>query len=202
MFIIGITGGSGTGKSSARRALRALGALTLDCDAMYHSLLIHDAELKAELASRFTDISQGGIIDRKRLAVIVFNDPSALLELNAISHKYVRLEIEREIANWDAQGGKVAAIDAIALIESGMDEKCDIVVGVSAPLELRISRIMKRDRITRKQAEMRINAQQQASFYEENCDYMLEGNYKKTAIFENKCYDFFDAILREKNVLS
>ena len=200
MFIFGITGGTGAGKTSALRALKSIGALTLDCDAVYHELLLKNEEMKSKLASRFGDVLRSGAIDRARLGEIAFNDPSALRDLNAITHKYVSAEIGRKIAQWDAGGGKaVAAIDAIALIESGIGEKCDVVVGVTAPAEVRISRIMRRDCITRELAQMRINAQKPDSFYRENCDYIIESKHKRPADFEEACKKFFADILKEKN---
>ena len=197
MFIIGITGGSGTGKTVVLRAFEALGVVTLDCDAIYHSLLSGNDELKSELSSRFTGVLQNGVIDRKRLGGIVFNDPSALLELNAITHKYIGAEIERRITEVATQGAGVAVIEAIALIESGLSEKCDVVVGITAPLNARISRIIDRDKITHEQAEARINAQKPDSFYIENCDYMLENNYQNPDEFEEKCKDFIAELLRD-----
>ena len=199
MFIIGITGGTGAGKTSALRALRALGALTVDCDAAYHELLSDCAELKSELGDGFTGVLRDGDIDRKKLGEIVFSDPSALAKLNAITHKYVSGEIESRLEGWKAQGGTVAAIDAIALIESGRSKTCDVVIGVTAPLEIRLSRIMKRDGITREQAQMRINAQKPDSFYKENCDHMLEGIYDTSGEFEEKCKEFFAEIIADYN---
>ena len=195
MFTIGITGGTGSGKTSALRALKSLGALTLDCDAIYHEILADNVEIKHELGARFEGVLQNGAIDRKQLGAIVFSDPSALQDLNAITHKYISREIARRIAEWESQGGKIAAIDAIALIESGRSEKCDIIIGVTAPKEKRISRIMARDRITRQQAELRINAQKPDSFFEENCDYMLESIYEESEEFEKSCRKFFKNIL-------
>ena len=200
LFIIGITGGTGAGKTAALRSLKSLGALTLNCDAIYHKLLSDNSELKDELEARFTGVLCSGEINRKLLGEIVFSDPSALLELNTITHKYVTEEIGRRISDWAAKGGKIAAIDAIALIESGIAEKCDVVVGVIAPPETRISRIMRRDKITREQAEMRINAQKPNSFFEENCDCILDSNSRWTAESEEKIKDFFIKLLHERCV--
>lgn len=195
VFIIGITGGTGAGKTSALRALKNLGALVLDCDAIYHQLLSESMELKSEIGAKFGNVLNGGEIDRERLGEIVFSDPAALLDLNAIAHKFVSEETDRQIAKWKEQGGTVAAIDAIALVESGRGEKCDVVIGITAPVETRIARIMKRDGITRKQAEMRINAQKPDSFFERNCDYILESKYDTPEKFEEKCREFFAQLI-------
>ena len=196
MFIIGLTGGIGVGKTVALGVLASLGVLTLDCDAIYHGLLSDNIELKAELEARYVGVTRNGNIDRKVLGEIVFSDPSALLELNAITHKYVSTEIERLISEWAEKGGKITAIEAIALIESGIAEKkCDVVVGVTAPMDTRISRITKRDRISREQAQTRINAQKPDSYYMDNCDYTLESNCAKLEEFENKCKAFFNDLL-------
>ena len=196
MFIIGITGGTGAGKTSALRALETLGALMIDCDALYHELLSSNEDLKAEIAAGFDGVLQNGEIDRKRLGEIVFTAPSALVALNAITHKYVGEEIERRLSVWESLGGEVAAIDAIALIESGRRDRCDITVGVSAPREARISRITRRDGITRAQAEQRINAQKPDSFYRENCGHILENPYESPDEFEEICKEYFSQLIR------
>jgi len=198
MYIIGITGGTGAGKTSALRALEALGALVLDCDAIYHELLSDDATLKSKLGTRFDGVLRDGAIDRAALSEIVFRDSSALRDLGVITGKYVGAEIERRITEWESLGGTVMAIDAILLIESGRAVKCDVVVGVTAPRETRIKRITKRDGITREQAELRINAQKPDSFYRENCDFMLEGIYETSGEFEDKCKEFFAELIGGK----
>ena len=196
MYIIGITGGTGAGKTSAMQALQSLGALALDCDEIYHGLLLSSDEMKAKLEERFDNVSTDGEIDRQKLSEIVWNDPTALHELNTITHGFVNDEIDRRIAAFKMQGGTVAAVDAIALIESGQSANCDVIVGVTAPPEERLSRIMQRDNLKREHAQMRLKAQQSESYYKENCDYILENVYDTKALFEEKCVEFFNELIR------
>jgi len=201
MFIIGITGGSGAGKTSALRALQTFGAKVLDCDELYHKILSDNGQMKAGLEERFTGVLVDGVIDRKRLGGIVFNDAQALADLNKLTHKYIGRETTLIIKQWEEQGARVAAIDAIALLQSRIADVCNVTVGVLAPMEKRIARIMKRDTITREKAILRINAQMPDGFYEENCDYILMGDNEKSEEFEEKCKCLFKRILEEHKII-
>ena len=196
MYIIGITGGTGAGKTSAVKALQALGAMVLGCDELYHELLISNVEMIKEIEANFSNVTDDGRINRQKLGEIVWSDPEALQKLNTITHKYVNAEIDRRIKTFQDQGASLAAIDAIALIESGQGKRCDVIVGVTAPQENRILRIMKRDNISREVAQARINAQQHERFYKENCDYILENTYDTEEEFEDKCIGFFREKMR------
>ena len=195
MYTIGITGGTGSGKTIALHALEELGALALDCDAIYHDLLETNVEMKMEIARCFKTVLHDDKIDRKMLGEIVFADKSALQTLNDITHKYVINEVNHQLAMWEKQGGSVGAIDAIALFESGANAICDKTVGIIAPVEKRVSRITKRDGITKKQAELRINAQKPDSFYINNCDTILENNFDTSEEFEEHCKVKFTKML-------
>ena len=196
MYTIGITGGTGSGKTSAVQALQALGAQALDCDEIYHEMLLSCAQMKEEIEAHFKGVSTDGKIDRNKLSKIVWNDSASLQELNLITHKYINDEIEQRINAFREQGTKIVAIDAIALIESGQSSRCDIVIGITSPQETRIERIVKRDGLTREQAQMRISAQQHESFYIENCDYILENTYTAQSAFIEKCIEYFRGILK------
>jgi len=187
MNIIGITGGTGSGKTIFLRTLEKQGALALDCDEIYHELLIENDDMKKEIEDHFNGVLIDGVINRKQLGEFVFNDKSALQKLNNITHKYVVDEVKCRLADWEKQGGTIAAIDAIALFESGADKLCNITVGVIAPIKTRIARIIKRDGITREQASIRINAQKPDCFFIENCDEVLENTYNTLEEFEAKC---------------
>jgi len=194
VYIIGITGGIGTGKSSAVKALQVPGTHVLDCDAIYHEVLADNTEMIAEIKSNFDNILTGGKIDRKKLGDIVWHDPISLNKLNAITHKYMSTEIDRRIKSIASKNVNIIVIEAIALIESGLNEKCDIVVGIVTPQKNRLSRITSRDNLTKEQALLRINAQQPESFYRKNCDHILENVYDTQAEFDEKCKEFFKGL--------
>jgi len=109
---------------------------------------------------------------------------------------YIKDEMQSRLNHWEASGGTIAAIDAIALIESGRAKQCDIVIGIIAPKDTRIVRIMKRDGISSAHAEMRINAQKPDSFYIDNCDHTLENKYDSAEAFECVCKQFFEALIK------
>lgn len=181
MKIIGITGPTGAGKTTALNALIQLGACVIDADAVYHGLLERSAPLREELTARFGDIlDETGKIDRKKLGGVVFTDEAALLDLNAITHRFVGEEIGRLLERAEAEGRPAAAIDAIALIESGIGGRCDAIVGVVAPAEVRIRRIMAREGIPEDYARKRVAAQKDEAFFRAHCDYLLENDEGST----------------------
>ena len=195
MYIIGITGPTGAGKTTALQALQTLGALTLDCDEIYHQLLTSSTEMTADIEARFKDTLTDGKIDRYKLGMLVWGDPAALLDLNRITHSYIGDEVDRQITTFKAQGGLVTAIDAIALVESRQGERCDTIVGVVAPFKDRVFRIMKRDGLTVEQAQFRIYAQPPESYYREHCDHILENTFDTLAEFVKECTEFFTKLI-------
>ena len=181
MKIIGITGPTGAGKTTALRALTALGACIIDADAVYHRLLEESRPLREALTGRFGEICDDrGKIDRKKLGERVFTDPAALADLNGITHRFVGEAIDGLLAGAEESGCPAAAIDAIALLESGLGDRCDAVVGIIAPAEVRVRRIMAREGISEDYARKRVNAQKGENYFRENCDYVLENTEDDT----------------------
>ena len=185
-MILGITGGTGCGKTTLLNVLRDLGGLVLDCDAIYHELLQTDRDLLAAIEARFPGTVENGVLQRKKLGNVVFSDEKALLDLNRITHGAVKAEVLRRLA----EKPSLAAIDAIGLIEGGLAELCDLTVAVTAPREDRVRRLMARNSISAEYAEKRIDAQKDPSWYRENCDYVLE-NTGTEQEFVSKCLVFF-----------
>ena len=197
MKTIGITGGTGAGKTTALKYLESLGAVVIDCDAVYHDLLEHSTAMKTELTTEFGDILTAGQIDRKRLGAAVFGNEAALLRLNEITHAYICREVLRILRSEKRKGRRIAAIDAILLIESGLGELCNRIVGVIAPRNRRLSRIMTRDSIDEAYALARINAQKPDDFFIHNCDMILENDYDDLQSFYAVCGEFIDALLAD-----
>ncbi len=180
MRVIGITGPTGAGKTTALHVLGDLGAEVVDADQLYHRLLRESGELKATLTKAFgQNILNGeGEVDRKCLADAVY--PHRLEELNAITHPAVVAAVEEGIAAAREGERPALAIDAIALVESGLVCKCDAVVAVLAPKELRLRRIIARDGIDEAYARRRVEAQQPDSFYRAHADHILENRPEDT----------------------
>lgn len=194
MLIVGITGGTGCGKTTGLNVLKEQGALVIDCDAVYHELLINSEEMLGEIRSQFPGSFVNDTFDRKALGAIVFSDENALKILNAITHKYVGMEVKRLLRAHAMAGGNMAVIDAIELISSGLANICDFTVGVTASEETRISRIMERDNISREYAQMRVSAQKPMSYFEENCDYTIANDSSKEEFIYN-----FKTLIEEAN---
>ena len=136
MTIVGITGGSGCGKTTALMELENRGALLLDCDAVYHELLNKSESMIAELEAAFPGTTEGGVLRRDRLAEIVFRDEQKLKRLNEITHRHIKAEVTRRLRAWAMEGGKLAALDAIELISSGLAEICDFTENTGSEAEL------------------------------------------------------------------
>lgn len=189
-MILGITGGTGCGKTTLLDAIREKGGLVLDCDAIYHELLKTDTAMLRAIADRFPEAFDGGIFYRKKLGAIVFKDKCALDELNAITHSAVRREVMRQLESAPV----LAAIDAIALFESGLNELCDYTVAITAPVEDRVLRLVVRDQIPEDYARSRIAAQHSDDWFISHCDYVL-CNDKSFIEFQEKCFAFLQKLL-------
>ena len=190
-MIIGITGGTGCGKTTLLKEIEARGGLVLDCDAVYHELLTRDMALLNAINDRFPGVVVDKKLERKKLGAIVFADEAALRDLNAITHGAIRAEIIRRLS----EKPQLAAIDAIALFEGGLAELCDTTVAVCAPKAERIQRLMKRDGISQEYAENRINAQKSEDWFRSVCGHTLY-NVGTREAFTQKCAAFLDEILK------
>ena len=189
-MIIGITGGTGCGKTTALEVIAQLGGMILDCDAIYHDLLRTNRNLLGQIAARFPGTVAEGQLLRKKLGQVVFSDPQALSDLNGITHRFVCQAVEEALKTKPP----LAGIDAIALVESGLSRLCDVTVAVTAPVDVRVARLMVRDRIPESYARARIAAQPSEDFFRTHCDYVLENNGTAQE-FREKCLAFFSGLV-------
>ena len=195
-LVIGFTGPTGAGKTSALRALERLGGLVLDCDAVYHDLLRTDSTLRDAITGAFGQVfAPDGTLDRQRLGTVVFSDPAALDTLNRIIYARLPRELLRRM---DESSAPVVGIDAINLVESGLCRLCRRTVAVLAPSEQRVRRIMARDGIPEEYARLRVQAQKDDEFYRTHCTDTLFNDCADAAAFEDAAYAALHRILKEE----
>jgi len=192
-IILGITGGTGAGKTSVLSAIQDLGGQVIDCDAAYHELLERSEELRNTINATFPGVfSREGKLDRRKLGQEVFAKKEQLDKLNAIVYRYLIPELEQRM---EALPDGLYAIDAINLIESGVDRLCDKTVAVTAPAELRVRRIMARDGIPEQYARLRLSAQKSDEFYRSKCDYELNNAADSPEALRREARIFFQRMV-------
>ena len=188
-LILGITGGTGCGKSTLLGVIHELGGIVIDCDAVYHRLLQEDDALLSAISHRFPGTVINGKLERKKLGSIVFADPKALFDLNAITHTAVKAEVMHLLPKEPA----LVAIDAIGLFEGELTPLCNLTIAITAPEKDRAKRLMARDGITEEYALSRIQAQRTQEEFVSLCDVALENNSTK-AVFQKKCLAFLQGL--------
>ena len=158
--------------------MESFGAAVIDTDRVYREICTPGSPCINALAAEFGDgiLLPDGSLDRKSLGARVFSDPDARHRLNTISHAYILAETQRRIACAEADGYDAVVVDAPLLFEAKFDRFCDITVGVVAPTEERISRIVSRDGITHDAAEKRIGAQTGDNELRCKCDFIIENH--------------------------
>ena len=192
--ILGITGGTGSGKTSALNAIRDLGGTVIDCDAVYHKMVAENQELRHAIEVKFHGVfNSDGSLNRKKLGELVFENKERMEQLNEVIYRFLVPEVQRLCQ----EGGDLVAIDAINLVESGADSICDKTIAITAPMELRVRRITARDGIDERYARMRISAQKSDEFYRGKCDYELSNTAETAEAFQSAAQIFFQRLIEE-----
>ena len=175
MKIFGLTGGSGTGKTTVGDIFKEHGIYVVRADESARRVEARGTQCYDELVTMFgvCILQENGEIDRRKLAKIVFEDKEKLKTLNRITHHYIKFDIMRELREVDCP---LAVIDGAVIIGSPVEKMCEFIVVVEAPYEERVKRIVKRDARTIDEAKARIAAQPDDDFYRKNARFLICNN--------------------------
>jgi dephospho-CoA kinase len=177
--IIGLTGGIGSGKTTIANHFRVAGIPVYIADDEARKIMQSDVII-AEIKKTFGNtVFDNGILNREKLSGIVFNDPEKLKLLNAIIHPAVKKHFSSWILNH--KNTPYIIYEAAILFESGSYKDCDIIITVTAPLELRIQRVIQRDKTTRENVLSRINMQWNDEKRIEKSDFVIENDTTEIA---------------------
>ena len=182
MTVVGITGTSGSGKSTVARIIQQnYNAQIIDADKIAKELTQKDTEYLRKIVKTFgEEILENGKLNRKKLADIIFLDKKQKEKIDKLTQKYVVDEIKKQVKE---SKNKLVLLDVPLLFETKLNEICDITIGVIADKKQKIERIGKRDNIEEKQALARLSNQKDDKFFSNNCDYIVE-NCKKEELKE------------------
>lgn len=183
MLKIGITGSIGAGKSTVAGIFKVLGVPVFDADATAKNILNSDPLLREQVAAAFgSETYKNGLLDRKYLATLVFNNPDQLAKLNALVHPATIKAADVWAKHWEEQGSAYIVKEAALLFEAGTNVGLDFIIGVTAPEDLRITRVMTRDHVTRGEVLKRMRHQLDDTKKMERCTIVLDNNEKALLI--------------------
>lgn len=173
--LIGLTGQTGAGKTLVSTLLKSHGVHVIDADVVARQVVAQGARCTLDLTMAFgiEILNSDGSLNRRQLGSIVFADRKKRALLNKISFPYIQEEIFLQVEELHNKGTMMIFLDAPTLFESGTHTRCDKVVSVIAPLEMRLERIIDRDKISREDALLRIKAQHDDEFYTSRSDYVI-----------------------------
>lgn len=184
-FLVGVTGGIGSGKSAVCAAFEQLGRTVLSADGMAREIMEREEPIKRKVRQLFGEAAytSAGVLDRKLVASRVFSDPAAKKKLDAIVHPAVFREIKQRISRLSPkQRFPYVIIEAALIYESGLHEQLDYVIVVHADEETRIRRVMDRDKCTREEVLHRISAQMSQDEKLKRADFVIRNDAESTQL--------------------
>ena len=180
-MVIGITGGSGGGKTTVSKEFKRIGFNIIDADEVAHKVMEKGSACLKEVICAFGEEyldAQGGL-DRKKLGALVFSDPDKLALLNSITHKHIISKIKEEMTD-------KTVIDAISLFDTELYSLCDSTIFVYCPKEIRVKRIVEREGVDESYAKSRINAQKDDEYFKAKADFTVINDGKEDIIKQLK----------------
>jgi len=185
MLKIGITGSIGAGKSTVAGIFKVLGIPVFDADATAKNILNTDSVLREQIAATFgSETYKNGLLDKKYLATLVFNNPDQLAKLNALVHPATIEAANIWAKHCEEQGSPYILKEAALLFEAGTNVGLDFIIGVTAPVEMRIARVMERDHVTREEVLKRMQHQLDDSEKMKRCNFVIDNNEASLVIPE------------------
>ena len=156
-LLVGLTGGIGSGKTTVTKVFTAMGIPVFNSDNVAKEIINTDKEVVAAISQQFGAVYSNNLLDTKKMAAIVFNDKTALEQLNNIVHP----KVAQHFNNWVKENSSEPILikEAAVLIESGAYQQMDKVILVIAPETLRIKRVMKRDKVSEEKVKERLSKQ-------------------------------------------
>ena len=177
MLKIGITGSIGAGKSTVAGIFKVLGIPVFDADATAKNILNTDSVLREQIAATFgSETYKNGLLDKKYLATLVFNNPDQLAKLNALVHPATIEAANIWAKHCEEQGSPYILKEAALLFEAGTNIGLDFIIGVTAPVEMRIARVMERDHVTREEVLKRMKHQLDDTEKMKRCNFVIDNN--------------------------
>ena len=184
MFVIGLTGGILSGKSTIAQMLADKGAMVIDADKLAHEAYKPKTKLNQELIDEFGPgiRKADGSIDRKKLSRIVFGNPEALTRLNAIVHPRIREMARAKIESFMKKGTPIVVLEGALLIEARWTDLADEVWVALAPTEVAVKRLKERGGLTEDEARARIQAQLPVAERAKYADVIINTNCKLSEV--------------------
>lgn len=198
-IITGLTGQSGAGKTTVSNVFKNEGFSVINCDLVARNVTKQESDCNRELSKYFPECFDNNfVLDRQKLAKIVFSNKESLQLLNATIFPYITKAIEAEIENISSSGSEYILLDAPTLFESKADNLCDVIVSCIADRETRIARIALRDNIQKELIENRFDSQKTEKYFIEHSDYIID-NSKDKHFAELQCKEIIKKIKRRFN---
>lgn len=184
MKIIGITGNSGSGKSTISKLIsKNYEAKIIDADKIAKEMTKNNGEYLQAIRQAFgNDVIKNNELDRKKLADIVFLNKAEKEKLDGLTFEYVVEEIKKELEANQNLDYQYIILDVPLLFESKLDKLCDYTIGVIAPQTEKIKRICKRDKLSKEKTLQRLNSQPNDEFFTKNCNTVINNENKEETI--------------------
>lgn len=177
LITVGLTGQTGSGKSTVSRVLSENGIYVIDCDRLSRDITSDGSECCKALSEFFPSCFDARLhLDRSALGKVVFGDIEKLRQLNDCIFPFIRAEIDRRIEKAVYDGNHIVVLDAPTLFEAGADKQCDIIISCVSDEQDRLRRITVRDSLTDEQAKNRMSSQKSEEFFRANSDIVIDNN--------------------------